>query len=283
MKPTEKEIFDKITRKFARFEYIGGYTGSGGYLYLMCKDCGTVFRYNAQITRASYKGCVICPNCNRIMQQEKQMQKKILQESKKEAKFKKKFDKRYGHAFEYIGGYKSNDLKSKIVIRCRDCGTVKERNRTKIFEKGQNIACDGCDNNRKGVDIGVCEECGREYKRYSLQQVLCRECHDKQERAKRNTMKRLREAKAKKNGKVDYSITLTRLIERDNHICQICGREVDETDYTYINDTFIAGNDYPSIDHIIPLSKGGVHQWDNVQLAHRLCNSVKCDREEMEV
>ena len=89
----------------------------------------------------------------------------------------------------------------------------------------------------------------------------------------------MREAKAKGNGKIDYSITLSKLIERDKGICKLCGRKVNETDYTYINDTFIAGNDYPSIDHIKPLSKGGVHQWDNVQLAHRLCNSIKCANE----
>ena len=41
------------------------------------------------------------------------------------------------------------------------------------------------------------------------------------------------------------------------------------------NNSFIAGNDYPSIDHIIPISKGGQHTWDNVQLAHMICNSIK--------
>ena len=284
MKPTEKEILEKIARKFARFEYIGGYTGSGGYLYLMCKDCGTVFRFNAQITRPSNKVPVMCPNCHRMMRekerQEKQAHNKQMKELKKELKFVRKFNEQYGNAFEYISGYKSDDLKAKILIRCKACGTIKERSRRKIFED-ENIACAECDNNRKGVDVGVCEECGREYKRYSPQQVLCRDCHDERERIKRNTMKRLREAKARQNGKVDYSITLTRLMERDNHICQICGREVDETDYVYVNDTFIAGNNYPSIDHIVPLSKGGVHQWDNVQLAHRICNSIKCDREDM--
>jgi len=31
-----------------------------------------------------------------------------------------------------------------------------------------------------------------------------------------------------------------------------------------------------SIDHIIPLSRGGTHEPDNVQLAHFICNSIKC-------
>jgi 5-methylcytosine-specific restriction endonuclease McrA len=34
----------------------------------------------------------------------------------------------------------------------------------------------------------------------------------------------------------------------------------------------------PTVDHIIPLARGGSHTWDNVQLAHHLCNSLKGDR-----
>lgn len=33
-----------------------------------------------------------------------------------------------------------------------------------------------------------------------------------------------------------------------------------------------------SIDHIRPLSKGGTHTWDNVQLAHLKCNIKKGNR-----
>ena len=40
------------------------------------------------------------------------------------------------------------------------------------------------------------------------------------------------------------------------------------------------GRHYPTLDHIIPLSKGGSHTWDNVQLAHMGCNAGKCDKEE---
>jgi len=33
----------------------------------------------------------------------------------------------------------------------------------------------------------------------------------------------------------------------------------------------------PTIDHVIPLSKGGTHEPANVQLAHYYCNSIKAD------
>lgn len=36
----------------------------------------------------------------------------------------------------------------------------------------------------------------------------------------------------------------------------------------------------PTIDHIIPLARGGRHTRDNVQLAHRRCNCAKSDRVE---
>lgn len=72
----------------------------------------------------------------------------------------------------------------------------------------------------------------------------------------------------------DRSITLKELIKRDGGICQLCGEPTDGSD---INDGHI-GKRYPTLDHIVPLSKGGTHTWDNVQLAHMSCNARKCDR-----
>lgn len=61
------------------------------------------------------------------------------------------------------------------------------------------------------------------------------------------------------------------IYERDRWICKLCGKKVNK--------------DLPSsdpmgatLDHIIPLSKGGLHIRENVQLAHRTCNSLKGDR-----
>jgi 5-methylcytosine-specific restriction endonuclease McrA len=38
-----------------------------------------------------------------------------------------------------------------------------------------------------------------------------------------------------------------------------------------------------SLDHIVPVSKGGTHTRDNVQAAHLRCNQAKGDREGAEV
>ena len=53
-------------------------------------------------------------------------------------------------------------------------------------------------------------------------------------------------------------------------VCGICGLPVPER-----NDP--ASDWGPTVDHIKPLSLGGLHQQSNCQLAHRLCNSLKLD------
>lgn len=63
---------------------------------------------------------------------------------------------------------------------------------------------------------------------------------------------------------IDKDISLKALAGRDNDICQICGEKVNWDDWIERDGTIICGNDYPSIDHILPISRGGLHAWDNV-------------------
>ena len=108
----------------------------------------------------------------------------------------------------------------------------------------------------------VCKNCGTIFIAKSKKGTYCSEiCARKADTTRRD--KRIT-----RNGKADSSITLTKLYMRDLGTCQICGKALDfDRDY---ND-----DEYPSIDHIQPLSKGGLHQWDNVQLACRKCNTLK--------
>lgn len=78
--------------------------------------------------------------------------------------------------------------------------------------------------------------------------------------------------RAKRYGcEFDPSISLNKLRVRDKDICQICGELVDDKDFIGKH----IGKRYPTLDHIIPLSKGGTHSWRNIQLAHMGCNSRK--------
>lgn len=59
------------------------------------------------------------------------------------------------------------------------------------------------------------------------------------------------------------------VFERDGWVCQLCGEAVPR--YVLpLNDP-----SEPTIDHIVCLADGGPDTEDNVQLAHRWCNSAK--------
>jgi 5-methylcytosine-specific restriction endonuclease McrA len=62
--------------------------------------------------------------------------------------------------------------------------------------------------------------------------------------------------------------TLTEIAARDQKICGLCGKPVN---------MLLSGMDMdgPTIDHVVPLSKGGNDTRSNVQLAHRSCNLRK--------
>jgi len=61
----------------------------------------------------------------------------------------------------------------------------------------------------------------------------------------------------------------------DQFICQICGAE-----HTKLNEYGITIPDLSrlSVDHKIPISKGGTNEPGNLQTACRTCNSVKGDK-----
>ena len=64
---------------------------------------------------------------------------------------------------------------------------------------------------------------------------------------------------------VRYSI-----YERDGWRCQLCSKKVQRG-------AAHNGKWGPSLDHIVPRSQGGSDSSDNLQLAHRICNSIKSD------
>lgn len=77
--------------------------------------------------------------------------------------------------------------------------------------------------------------------------------------------------RAKKFGVLYQHIKPIEIYERDNWKCGICNAGIDMN----------LCHPHPmsaSIDHIIPLSKGGTHTESNVQSAHLKCNIYKSDR-----
>ena len=96
----------------------------------------------------------------------------------------------------------------------------------------------------------------------------------------RNARHRRRERSMHGNG-----VSLAQLIDRDKGICYLCGKPVDREDYSFTGDGwFVTGPNYPSVDHVVPLARGGINDMSNARLAHCRCNSLKSDNllEELE-
>ena len=141
--------------------------------------------------------------------------------------------------------------------------------------------------------IHVCEVCGKQYtlreRKQSGDTKYCRDngCCSVSCNRKKNHRK-LRESGFPKNHlhrahkygcAYESGITLKKLIKRDGLRCAICGEMCDPNDHEWAKHF---GPTSPTIDHIIPMSKGGGHVWNNVQVAHAICNSIKRDSIEVE-
>lgn len=61
------------------------------------------------------------------------------------------------------------------------------------------------------------------------------------------------------------------LYERDRWTCQICGEPVNRTPWSHDPRD-------PTLDHIVPRSRGGTHEASNLRTACFLCNALRGDR-----
>lgn len=214
------------------------------------------------------------------------------------------FVEKYAPNMEYVSDYTGN--KGHITVRCKACGDVKTRSCNAI-RHSNNTVCLNCIRLRK-------EERERVIKQERLQQEQEREriraereaereeererkaqerwhdcpiCGTRTNRAKYcskecansviNATKYARRRMKIESNMVDRNITLSSLFNRDGGVCHICGDQCRWDDYTTVDGQKIAGDWYPSIDHVVPISKGGQHSWKNVKLAHRWCNTIKRD------
>lgn len=172
----------------------------------------------------------------------------------------------------------------RIRAQCKKCGTVIERAASTMKEKG--IRCEGCKEEKQKEELRrqlanvltriaasktpkTCPICGVTFYSPHPTAVYCSPGCKKTYRGGsiRRRCRRYR---------VPYhtGITLPQLYRRDGGICQICGKPTDWNDHSWGEHS---GALHPTIDHIVALASGGGHTWDNVQLAHAICNSYKRD------
>ena len=168
----------------------------------------------------------------------------------------------------------------KPTLKCLDCGAEFTSSRA------LKVGCPTCWKNRPKKSYyftpkidrtkpRMCLECGEEFipadktGRFTRIPNYC----SKKCQAKASSRKSRYKRRAAGAGYGTYS--WHRIYERDNGCCYLCGEPVDMNDYVIRDGAFIAGPNYPSVDHVVPLSKGGSNTEENMRLAHCLCNSLK--------
>lgn len=162
------------------------------------------------------------------------------------------------------------NAKRTIVIKRWECFYCNKIHYGKRVKKFCNSDCAHKSSYKSKARIHTikCKECGKHKEVTYRRKVFCSdECNRKYE-WRRKEVKRRKKIKA--NGEVHWDISIERLLKRDGSTCYLCGENT------------IKGEDtnhelYPSIEHVIPIAKGGTHTWDNVKIAHRRCNWEKRD------
>lgn len=112
----------------------------------------------------------------------------------------------------------------------------------------------------------LCADCMKLFVRTKRQRIIrCADCTAARYVARRGAAYAKRQ-KALQSG--DRYITWRSVGERDGWICHLCSTAVEQR--THPADPWVA-----TVDHLVPLIAGGLHEWSNVRLAHRRCNSAR--------
>ena len=234
---TEDMVRETISK--SGFEYVSGYVNSKKNVTVRCPDCGGLFDRQFHIFSEVTRG-------TRGYGNECPMCRiKSIEQNRTEKQIQKEADKAERERVARI-----NAELRMINEQLRISRQIERRLATR-----------------------VCKNCGKDYSiastGYDSEQYCSRKCMKRWAMRIKND-RRLRRMKARKH---DNDITLERLFTRDRGICYLCGNQCDWSDVVDGN----ASDRYPSIDHVVPVSKGGTHTWDNVKLACRKCNTAKGD------
>ena len=222
------------------FTYIEGYNGKNSHIKVSCLTCGVSFtKYVESVSKLKTISCPICAeNKRETRQAEKDAQHKKWEQQQEE--------------------YKQKRLERELELK----------NRTD--------------------EVHICKECGciYTYRSYAqsigvdpifIQRIDCcsKECLKKHKHKQRGHETDHIKRAVRHGCEWESGVTLKKLIKRDGLRCAICGELCDINDKSYGNGN---GPLYPSMDHIIPIAKGGSHTWNNVQVAHLICNTLKSDK-----
>lgn len=194
--------------------------------------------------------------------------------------------------FEYYDNFK--DMDSPVDIRCKACGHVFTRSLITLRHRNKVHECPNCkaeakrkqneqlkaDREVENIKARTDRKANRRLamKAVQISMKRCPVCGDVFLDGRTYCSDRCRNQN-KWNMKDGYrhQFPLPEVYERAEGICYICGGLCDWNDKIVRNGVIIYGDYYPSRDHVYPKSKGGANAWDNIKLAHRICNSRKSD------
>lgn len=249
-----------------------------------CECCGKEFETRTH----NKKFC--CTEHERIATRERSRHNKNADESNAIETLSK-----HNTDWEYIGGYTGSEGSMVIRHKCgfttrKSCETIRHKGKLKCLlceqkEKEERTKNKEIEKKKKQLEQTKRREVTQFYKparNYQIQSAkscaicggffigrgkyCCSECSQEYQKHYMN----MKKSKRRKKSFTDESktISLKKLYERDHGTCWICGGQCDyEADPN--------SNEYPSIDHVKPICEGGKDSWNNIKLAHRICNSLR--------
>jgi len=202
--------------------------------------------------------------------------------------------------------FKANENKERIIKReaeklhkelndvkkCIECGKrlpnvmIKDGIKRKTRTKHCSIECQKATYAKRWFKVLVvrkanepkneCATCGKEFKHEygNKKRVTCSEdC----QLIYLDVYKKKREYISRMRFMSQYKQHVNRweIFKRDNYTCMLCGTPLDMTRKKKGEQIKFLS---PTLDHITPLAKGGLHEPNNIQSAHFICNSYKGNR-----
>lgn len=149
--------------------------------------------------------------------------------------------------------------------RCKTCGKGIFLN--DLHGKKRIFCCHKCYTSYRAET--TCLDCGTDVSSNRDAGKLCQRCQRR--RSKKNNPSKIRKRCKRFGVAFDPQVRSKEVFERDAYKCQKCGRKT--TTKVSCTDSRRA-----TVDHIVALSKGGSHEWHNVQCLCMSCNVRKSNR-----
>lgn len=223
------------------FGYIGGYIVKGSRVTFTHLACGSTFERRSEHFDKNGWRCPVCEEKRRKEEREEAERIRRAEHITRQNELERKRNEKQ----------EADETRLNTIHSCSVCG--------KPYTIRDYMQSTGMSYRR---DSGFCSA----------------ECRDKKKQTDRRNTKRLyKDSNYRQRARhfgVEYQkgITLRKAVSRFGLTCALCGTLCDWNDRSWSK---YCGALYPSIDHIIPMAKGGGHTWNNVQIAHILCNSKK--------